>query len=739
MADSILRLKVESQEYDAKLKRAAEGLQRYIDVAHKQGDVIGRLVGDTKKYVDSIGSMETVNKTARGSLNELKTAFTNLSHVYNQLSAEEKNGAFGKQLNEQLGQLKGRIQEGTKELDGISKSMNGTSGFASQLAEKFTINIDAMKLFSVGLKAAQGALSVVKDAFFASEANVDEWGRVMQSSQALYEGFLNALNTGDISGYLNRMSEIVQAARDAYDELDKLSTMKTIQAPQMSFQQTENERIRMMIQTGRYIAPRDGRLTTSTMKDGDLLSPEQIRAFESLLKGGMNRMVDLVGNEVKQTNRAIDAYYNSLAKQNGISLSDFRQGTSSWSEFTKRMELARQYTEFERQHTFTTQQTGSMGVPISVSVRDNAVNPYMQGKGWDVFRVDKMGENSLNDLVNLIKQRDQQVSQSYGMLSQSYRAINRAEGITVKGLMGGGSGGGGGKNTPKTGEILPAGSVAELTKQIQELQKEQSKATSPEEWKSYQDQIRETTVRIKVLKGEMSAIGVGGLANAKGVTVATDKAFGTAQQKMKASEWVENRTEELQKGKLDFSGIDKQIAKIQKGGKDVAESWKTATSAVNTFGSVLGAIEDPAAKVAATVAQAIASVALAYAETLAKDQTTKSNVWAYIAAAAAATVSMATTIASIHSSTGYAEGGIIKGNHYSGDMIGGQLENGQLVGLNAQEVVLNRAQSGNLASQLQGGGVNNFQLETRVSGDDLRIILRHSNMKRGYGSRNLVL
>ena len=295
------------------------------------------------------------------------------------------------------------------------------------------------------------------------------------------------------------------------------------------------------------------------------------------------------------------------------------------------------------------------------------------------------------------------------------------------------------KNNKKSKEVYAEGSIGAFEKELQNLVKAQKKATSPEEWKSYQEQIRETTVRIKVLKGEMSAIGVGGLANAKGVTVATDKAFGTAQQKMKASEWVENRTEELQKGKLDFSGIDKQIAKIQKGGKDVAESWKTATSAVNTFGSVLGAIEDPAAKVAATVAQAIASVALAYAETLAKDQTTKSNVWAFIAAAAAATVSMATTIASIHSSTGYAEGGIIKGNHYSGDMIGGQLENGQLVGLNAQEVVLNRAQSGNLASQLQGGGVNNFQLETRVSGDDLRIILRRSNMKRGYGSRNLVL
>jgi hypothetical protein len=31
MADSILKLKVDSQEYDSKLKRATEGLQRYVD------------------------------------------------------------------------------------------------------------------------------------------------------------------------------------------------------------------------------------------------------------------------------------------------------------------------------------------------------------------------------------------------------------------------------------------------------------------------------------------------------------------------------------------------------------------------------------------------------------------------------------------------------------------------------------------------------------------------------------
>jgi hypothetical protein len=47
---------------------------------------------------------------------------------------------------------------------------------------------------------------------------------VVESSHSLYTGFLNALNTGDISGYLSNISQIVKAARDAYDALDNLGT-----------------------------------------------------------------------------------------------------------------------------------------------------------------------------------------------------------------------------------------------------------------------------------------------------------------------------------------------------------------------------------------------------------------------------------------------------------------------------------------------------------------------------------
>ena len=89
---------------------------------------------------------------------------------------------------------------------------------------------------------------------------------------------------------------------------------------------------------------------------------------------------------------------------------------------------------------------------------------------------------------------------------------------------------------------------------------------------------------------------------------------------------------------------------------------------------------------------------------------------------------MISTIAAIHSATGYANGGIVQGNSYSGDNIFG----GAAM-VNAGELVLNRAQQGVLASALQGSGVQNMRLETRISMEQLRIGLTTNSMRRGKG------
>lgn len=86
---------------------------------------------------------------------------------------------------------------------------------------------------------------------------------------------------------------------------------------------------------------------------------------------------------------------------------------------------------------------------------------------------------------------------------------------------------------------------------------------------------------------------------------------------------------------------------------------------------------------------------------------------------------MTTTISTIHSLTGYAEGGMVNGSTYSGDQIP--------IMANAGEVVLTKAQQGNLASQLQGGGLQNLKLDGVVTGENIHIVHNRYLKRSGQG------
>ena len=271
--DVVTRLRLESGEFDNRIKRATAGLMQLEQECRNSGKSLATLTNDQKQYVQSLGQMQTVSNTVRGKLGELTQAYTELSVQYKRLADDEKKGDYGKALSASLDQLKARIGETKAQLNDVSVELGNTKNASNEtgsvldnLAGKFGLNIKQLTGIGAALATAKAALEVAKDAFGANEAAVDEWGRIVDSSRSLYEGFLNSINTGDISGFLSRIDQIVQAARTAYDELDRLGTMKTIQAPQISAQQTENDRLRMMIQTRRYIAPVDGR--RSAMQNG---------------------------------------------------------------------------------------------------------------------------------------------------------------------------------------------------------------------------------------------------------------------------------------------------------------------------------------------------------------------------------------------------------------------------------------------------------------------------------------
>jgi hypothetical protein len=141
--------------------------------------------------------------------------------------------------------------------------------------------------------------------------------------------------------------------------------------------------------------------------------------------------------------------------------------------------------------------------------------------------------------------------------------------------------------------------------------------------------------------------------------------------------------------------IDFNTGKIAEDGKKADKTWQQAASAVQSVGSAFSQIEDPATKAMGTVMQAIASIALGFAQAAASPAVTSTG-WGWIAYLAAGAAAMATTIATIHSLTGFAEGGIVQGNAYSGDNVGPVM-------LDAGELILNRSQQGTLAEALTNG------------------------------------
>ena len=192
----------------------------------------------------------------------------------------------------------------------------------------------------------------------------------------------------------------------------------------------------------------------------------------------------------------------------------------------------------------------------------------------------------------------------------------------------------------------------------------------------------------------------------------------------------DNINEKLKKLGIEPIKIDFKTGKIVESGKTVEKSWQSAARAVQAVGSAMESIEDPAAKIAGTVAQAIANIALGYSQAMLKPKDPVS----WIAFGAAGLVQMLAMMNAIHSSTGYANGGIVKGNSYSGDNIPAMIDGGAggFAGLNAGEIVLNSAQQNNVAQNLQGSG-RDVHVTGQISGENIILAANRTFKRKGQG------
>ena len=670
MAESILRLTVNSSEYDNKLKQAAQGLTRYADECRKVGGTLEVVEKETLEYVRALGQMDTTSRTATGKLAEMKKAFVELSAQYKQMTDAEKNSPFGKALAESLDQLKGRIGESKVQLDDINKSINGGGGLTGALdavAGKFGLSIDQITKFGGVVGVATTAVQVAKDAFFQSESGIDEWGRTVEGAKGAYSVFLDTLNNGNWSNFFQNLRAAIQGGRDLYDVFDRLGSIKSNNAAAIAITQKEIAELRLAKQQGENV---DAKLKSATER----LAALQKQSVSAGMAAGSQSAFQTIRNGV---NSVGGAGVNDATIKYAVD----RIMKGGQGEFDK---YRRNYETLQKKGTRTTV------IPIDDGM-GGTVNKYQSSFDINLLTKEQQKQYAIAKAITEGETRIQQGIAAYAQAVSEGTSAAREEfkgnRYALQGASGGGGGRSGGGGSKSKG--FDISSIAfDPNKAMLSAVKGTGDDGPSEVWKAITEGAKEATSEVDNLTAAFEKLN-----DVQGVT----------------------------------------IKDVNKGSKNMGDSWRTASAAIGAVGNAMSGLKEPAIDIMTVIAQSIATIALAYAQNLAKDKTTTGNIWAFIAAAAASTISMATTIAAIHSSTGYAEGGMIKGNSYSGDNIGGLVDGSQFVGLNAGEIVLNSAQQNNLAQNLQGGG-GTVNVVGRVVGEDIFLSADIYARRSGRGS-----
>ena len=778
MADVVTRLVVESKEYDSKIARATSGLTQFEKKCREVGGTLEFVEKEDLAFVQALGQMDTVATTATGKMSELKRAFTELSVQYKNLTEAEKRSPYGKALASSLDQLKGRIKNLQGDLSEAQSDMTGFGDAFKQIGAKMGIPMDMFTKFGPYVAAAGAALKVTTDAFKQNELVMDEWGRTTESAGSVYQGFLNALNTGDLSGFFKNIGKIISKAREAYDAMDQLGTFN-------AFNKIQTERARTNF-TEAIAAYREG-----------TGSKEDVKEAAERLKGEMQ-------TRQEKEQAAYIAAIKELAASRGV------------DENMLQKALSGTYGDYEK----------LKALPLSGRKEEQMWNGNMYGNTVTT-KVTVFAANEEEKLGQMLRQlNDDELGRIQQLGATAQATATEIAGIDKQlvRVLGGGNKGGGGVKVPVE-PVLPEGSAAALKKQISELQKQWETATTQDErnsikgqidaanealnamipqaeqvaevikdaafmWEAHTAKIAEVTARLEEFKAmiEDSSLSdaqrdwAAGMADAyqeqlDKMTGATQEAVDEMKTKVEelpsSFEMMRESLDNLSSGVgaistignafNDLKGIGEDLASAFSGEMDAWDALMTVfNSGISIMQTVIGVMEaintlqelssmlskkkvvEQTAETTAVVAGKGAEMAAETAETAASGAATAANtaeaaagagkamagipiVGPVLAIAAIAAVLAAVLAATSKAKSAgkFATGGVVGGNSYSGDKL--------MAYVNSGETILTPQQADRAVAGIEGAQPQ-IMIEGRISGTDILLAANNSNRSRG-GSR----
>lgn len=559
---------------------------------------------------------------------------------------------------------------------------------AQRTFETFTkglgVNVSKISGVAAAIGAVSGALKIAKDAFMQSETNIDEWGRTVEGAKGAYNTFLNTLNSGNWSNFFTNLSTAVQGARDLYDALDRLGSIKANNQAAIAIVQQQIAQLRLAKQQGEDV---DAQLKEATAR----LSALQKQSVVAGQTAGTSSIINTLRNRVNAGNTVGanigEGTFIQLAyelEHSGQAVFDSMQKTFN--------DLAKKATVVSS--TSFTNQYGGTSYSATTTIDLNRLTAEEQ-KQYLIAKAITEGETEIQKGLALYAQA---VSEGTAAAREEFKGNRYA--------LQGSSGGKGGK-TDKETYIPLADSIDAQIAKVKELQDAFNKTADQSVRGRLIVAIDEATNHLNFMQG-------------KGIEPLSSNISGSL------AEHLGIKTPDFSKIKIEGDDLEK-LQEMANAGKAAETSWDAALGSISGLGSALAAIEDPAVKVLGIIAQAIATVALSFAQALSKD--TKLGVFGWIAAAAAGTAAMVSTISAIKSATAgsYENGGIVPGNSYSGDNL--------TANVNSGELILSMAQSDRVASILRNSNnMQNMHLTATIKGTDIQLALNNTSRQQGRGT-----
>lgn len=579
--------------------------------------------------------------------------------------------------------------------EGMRKAQKGVDGL-----QKSTGGMDAMMgkaMKSVGAMAAawlsaEAALKTFNKVVAGSQTTTDAWGRTMQANTRVVDGFFESLSQGSFQSFLGGLDNMIAKAREAYDAIDTLGTYDIFAAPLKAKYEAEIRKLKYEIRAG--------------VGNADEKKAE-IRAIEEKMLGLAGRESELSGDAASKLLASFTNARGGTEMLEKLFMSGDQAQNVALGMYA---DLKKKYaTEKEVDKVIGTTSWGGTMMGKGTVTEWSDENTRVMAEALQKFG--EMGDNSLQKVANLYVRQYQAQARVYAQKMTNLETLRYQ-----------GPGGGGGKEyTAQKFDVSDIGkSGLGMTSSMAELEAQLAQ---------WQQALKEATTSAGMQAAESMIVELQRLIDAQPIALRLDVPEESIAEVMAQMQDLGDRirsdVKPLDTSTL-FLGQDaKPLENTKKQVDGIGASVGQVSNAFGMMGNAMSQLEDPSARVAGLVMNAIANVASSFATALNSEK----NIWTWIPATIAGTATMVSTIAAIKSATAgsYADGGIVRGGAFAGDAVP--------IMANAGEVVLNASQQQNLAGQLQPRDMGGDR-QAYVSGE--MIWLGMSNYAKRSGKGEIV-